>query len=376
LEVIKKRLRLKNIIFFLFGFLIFCLPSFGADENQTRQDTPSDEFLVSFEKKPTLLYASEVFELRLKALLGSGELGILKTEIANHTGIKLLNSNYKWKTSDDGSQTLSLYFKVIDSEVKLPDITTTFVVGGVEVQKSQILGEPLTAQSVAASPNYCNVIASSLTVANYQIDDYDSKNNILALDISARIANLDDFRIKNVEIQGINNIKSGFENSKMFYYLIIPKGQNRLEFEYFNKDKGRMQSVAVELDLSKIEEKVSTQTDLQPKSGDKALYVFLTVSVIASILYGIYYFKREKIFLILILATVIMGVVFLFIPNERVQIKKDTIVYLLPTENSTAFFKAQIDTPVEKLKESEGYIKVKLEDGKIGWVKGENVVNR
>lgn len=160
----------------------------------------------------------------------------------------------------------------------------------------------------------------------------------------------------------------------MFYHLIIPDKQQSLEFEYFDKEKGVMQTIKVALDLSKIEDKVSTQTDLQPKSADKALYVFLTVTVLASILYGIYYFKREKIFLILIVVTIVAGVIFLFIPNQQVKIKKDTIVYLLPTENSTAFFQANEDMPVEKLKESEGYTKIKLKDGKIGWVKGESVV--
>ena len=160
----------------------------------------------------------------------------------------------------------------------------------------------------------------------------------------------------------------------MFYYLIIPNKQKTIDFEYFNKTKNSMEAVSIALDLSKIEDKVSTQTDLQPKSKDKAFFVFLTVAIIAAILYGVYYFKREKIFLILIAITIVAGVLFLFIPNEEVKIKKDTIVYLLPTENSTPFFKAPANIPVEKLKTSEGYVKIKLEDGKIGWVKGDTIV--
>lgn len=340
-------------------------------------DIPGTEqkLFVSCETMPTKLYKNEVFEIRLKATVAAEELGALKTTVANQSGLKLLNSNYKWKLDDDGSFSLSLFFKTLDNNVRLPDIQTAYAVNGVDKENTTINGGNIEALNIGGSANYCGVIASSLVVNNYKIDGYDASNNILALDISAKHANIEDFKLPNIAIQGVNSIKNDFASTKMFYHLIIPDKQQSFEFEYFDKEKGAMQTVKVALDLSKIEDKVSTQTDLQPKNADKALYVFLTVAVLASILYGIYYFKREKIFLVLIVVTIVAGVVFLFIPNQQVKIKKDTIVYLLPTENSTAFFQANEDMPVEKLKESEGYTKIKLKDGKIGWVKGESVVS-
>lgn len=333
------------------------------------------KLFVTYDSSPSKLYKNEVFEIRLKATVATEELGTLQTTVSNQSGLKLLNSNYKWKLGDDGSFSLSLFFKVLSDKARLPDIQTAYTVNGVDKEAVMMGGVEMDAASVGDTAAYCGVIASSLNVNNYKIDGYDTSNNILALEISAKSANLEDFKLHNIAIQGANSIKNDFSNGKIFYHLIIPDKQQSLEFEYFNKDKGEMQTVKVALDLSKIEDKVSTQTDLQPKNSDKAMYVFLTVAVLASILYGIYYFKREKIFLVLIVVTIISGVVFLFIPNEHVKIKKDTIVYLLPTENSTAFFQANDDMPVEKLKESEGYTKIKLKDGKIGWVKGENVVS-
>lgn len=361
----------------IFLFIIF-LGSlcFSADETNTTAEPMAAEqaLVVSYAKTPSLLYQNEIFEIQLKALVGSNQIGTLKSELFNYSGIKLLNSNYKWTASDDGSFTLKLFFKTIDSSVKLPDIKTTLSIDNIDKESLLLEGELLEALTINQTPKFCGVIASSLRVTNYKIDGYDTSNNILAIDVSAKYANLEDFKIQGVSMQGVNSIKNGYENGKMIYYLIIPNTQKTLEFEYFDKNKNDMQNVLVTLDLSKIEKTVSTQTDLQPKSSDKALYVFLTVAIIAVILYGIYYFRREKIFLFLIIATVVVGVLFLFIPNEQVKIKKGAIVYLLPTENSTPFFKAAVDTPVEKLKESEGYIKIKMEDGKIGWVKGDSVV--
>jgi len=374
--LLEMTLNIKTISVFL--FLIFGSLLFAADNNQTlggdTEQTTEQALFISYEKMPLQLYKNEIFEIRLKALTASSEPGYLKSALANQVGIKLLNPTYSWKTGDDGSSTLSLFFKVIEPAVRLPDITTTFSIQNIDRESVLLEGFATNIASVKPSAKYCGVIAAALGVTNYKIDGYDAANNILALDVSARNANLEEFKLQGVNIQGVSSIKNNYEIGKMFYYLIIPNTQKTIDFEYFNKSKNSMETISIALDLSKIEDKVSTQTDLQPKSSDKALFVFLTVAIIATILYIVYYFKREKIFLILIAVTIIAGVLFLFIPNEKVKIKKDTIVYLLPTENSTPFFKAPSNLPVEKLKTSEGYVKIKLQDGKIGWVKGDTIV--
>lgn len=94
------------------------------------------------------------------------------------------------------------------------------------------------------------------------------------LDIAAKNANLEDFKIPNIQTQGVSSIKNSPSDGKLFYYVVIPSSQKSFEFDYFNKEKGESQKISVSLDLTKIEDKVSTQTDLQPKSTDKAIYVF------------------------------------------------------------------------------------------------------
>lgn len=356
-------------------FYIFTAFTIYAQEETNSSQVKSDALTVFYDKVPPRIYKNELLELKLRATLNSIEDGTLKSELSEFSGVKPINSNIKWRKESDGSFSANYYLKVLQPEIKLPKITTNFMVG--EEIKLSVVNEPsaqIAAGTFATSAISCGVIASSLSVANYKIDDYNKNSNILLLDISAKNANLEDFKIPNIQTQGISSIKNSPNDGKLFYYVVIPSSQKSFEFDYFDKEKGEIQKISVSLDLTKIEDKVSTQTDLQPKSTDKAMYVFLTVAVIGGILYGVYYFKREKIFLILIVITVASGIIFLFIPNEQAKIKKDTVVYLLPTENSTPFYKAVSDTPVEKLKESEGYIKVKLEDGKIGWVKGESIV--
>jgi len=361
-------------IFILVILSILTSSIFAATEdNNTSVAAISEQTIVaSYDELPIKLHKDQVFAVKIK-VLGKLKSGVVLTYVCtNDIGIKQLNQNTSFNIQDDGSFILTLLYKVVAQKVRTPDIMVNFT-GGNEKDANILEGRTYDIEEVPESPFSTGVLAQSMKINNKKIDKYDSSNNIIVLDISAKLANIEDFKIKNVAQQGINNIKQGRYESSILYYLVIPATQDTIEFQYFNTSTDQLETVAVKLDLSNIEDKVSTQTDLSPKSPDKALYVFIVVTLIATTLYAIYYFKRERIFLILIIVVIGAGFLFLFVPNEQAKIKKDCVVYLLPTESSTPFFKADIDTPVEKIKEADGYIKIKLKNGKIGWVRAECV---
>jgi hypothetical protein len=350
--------------------LITCSLFAKNEENATALNEQT--LVASFDEIPTKLYKNQLFVLRIKALVGVKEGAAVTYQLSNSIGLKPLNQGSTFKQEDDGSFSLLLLYKVIAQKVRVPDIMVSFDGAGTK-DGSLLDGREYTSLAIPQSASSTDIVAASLRVNNYKIDKYDNANNILALDIGARLANLEDFKLKNITTQGANSLKVGSFDSSLYYYLIIPSSQDSMEFQYFNSEKGELVTVAMKLDFSKIEDKVSTQTDLSPKSKDKALYVFIVVVLLALILCAIYYFKREKIFLVLIIAVVCAGFLFLFVPNEQAVLKKECVVYLLPTESSTPFFKATDNTPAEKIKEADGYIKIKLGDGKIGWAKAECV---
>ena len=47
---------------------------------------------------------------------------------------------------------------------------------------------------------------------------------------------------------------------------------------------------------------------------------------------------------------------------------------ILPMERSTVFFTSDKVLDIEKLGDREGYIKILLPDGKIGWTERENII--
>jgi hypothetical protein len=196
------------------------------------------------------------------------------------------------------------------------------------------------------------------------------------LDIVAKNANLTDFHFPNSGQQGVTQIQQNYPNGQLFYFVTVPNTQNVIEFQYFNSDSKTYESVSVPLDLQKVKDLVSTQSELQPKAKDKAIYVFIIVVILSAILYAIYYFKQDKIFLVLIAVTLLIGTAILFWPNKIVIVKKDCVAYLLPTESSTPFYKTSADIQVELLKKNDGFSKIEFENSRIGWVKDECVVKQ
>lgn len=119
-------------------------------------------------------------------------------------------------------------------------------------------------------------------------------------------------------------------------------------------------------------ELVSTQTDLNPNDSTFEKYKKIATLVLFGILFLLTVWKRKKI---LIFLTIISFVIALFynLPNAKGVVKKDSFVYILPTKNSTIFFKIENDQKVEILEKKNGFIKILgLENGFIGWIKEES----
>ena len=149
-------LNIKTI--FVFLFLIFGSLLFAADNNQTlgggAEQTTEQALLISYENTPLQLYKNEIFEIRLKALTASSEPGSLKSALANQVGIKLLNPTYSWKAGNDGSSTLSLFFKVLEPTVRLPDITTIFSIQNIDKEAAILEGFAINVVSLNPSAKY------------------------------------------------------------------------------------------------------------------------------------------------------------------------------------------------------------------------------
>ncbi len=63
----------------------------------------------------------------------------------------------------------------------------------------------------------------------------------------------------------------------------------------------------------------------------------------------LFIWKRKYIFLILFLVLAIISILFAM-PNKTIKLKPNTVIYILPTKNSTIFQKVQNGAIVEDMK--------------------------
>ena len=119
-------------------------------------------------------------------------------------------------------------------------------------------------------------------------------------------------------------------------------------------------------------ELVSTQTDLNPNDSNFEKYKKIFSIVVFVLLLILLLVKRNKILMVLTFITFIVAVIY-NLPNSKGIVIKDSYIYILPTKNSTIFFKVDSNQKIEVLQRKNGFIKVLgLDNEFIGWIKEDS----
>jgi len=139
---------------------------------------------------------------------------------------------------------------------------------------------------------------------------------------------------------------------------------------YYNSKQKTFKEITIPLILQN--ELVSTQTDLNPNDSSFEKYKKVAVLVLFFIFLGLYIWKRKKFLLVITVILLIISILY-YMPNETGVVKKDSYIYILPTKNSTIFFKLDSEQKVEKLQKRNGFVKViGIDNQFIGWVKEDS----
>lgn len=286
-------------------------------------------------------------------------------------GAELLNPNSSWKKVGDDTYENTFVFKIKSPNFAIPTLqvlavsedesfTDTAVAEGTVMEAVELSGE-----------KYSQVVAQKMQTSNLQARKYDEHNNIIIFDISTLGGNLEDFSIPNIERQGFNGdlilSKNKLSGS---YYAVIPKEIHELHLSYFNLENLGYEEIILPIIVKT--ERVSTQSDLEPKNtflifSNIVLILLAFVLLICAIL-----LRKRKIvavFIVCLALGLIVYVVLKFEGNKNIIIKQDGIVAILPTKNSTVLERVAQDSNVEVIGERGEYYKVKLNDSRIGWVK-------
>ena len=265
----------------------------------------------------------------------------------------------------------TFYFKALSTDIKIPDILVYLVIDEFSPVKKEILnGKRLKAIRLKPSKDFCNVLAQNLIVKNFQAVQYDENQNLIVLNIESNLSNIEDFHLDFVNKEKIEELNITFPTSYMTYFAIIPNDMKKFHFSFFNTEKNRFEKISNSIQVK--DEIVSTQSDIKPSETSHKKIKIAVFLGLASLFLIIAIFRKS---LYIMLIALIFGgyAAYLSIPLKEICVKQNSEVRLLPTKNSTIFYKTNYNFKTKKLNSVDGYIKIELPNGKIGWIRDEDL---
>ena len=381
---------MKKILAIFLFFLSFSYANEFTNKESSAFETPtqkqvakpenryiaSKNLYLSYLNYPKHLYKNQRFEVEVKALITRKNYDYIQTIFLNSKNMTPLNPKESWKKSKAPNTYINkFYFKAYEDNFKMPTIEVRLYKGKSLVESRRISGLDVTFSEIAKSDErFTSVIAKDFKIITTKTKQYTNKQALTIIDIEALNSNLEDFYIKGIEEQGITLIEDNYPSQHIIYYLVIPIHKKSIVFNYYNSDLNKFDKITVPVVLE--DELVSTQTDLNPNNSSFEFYKKIGMGVLSLLSLLLFIWKRRYIFLILFLILTIVFILFAM-PNKTIKLKPNTVIYILPTKNSTIFQKVQNGATVEDMKRKNGFVKIMFANGSnnfIGWVKEQDVI--
>lgn len=341
-----------------------------SDEREDFEKDTSDPFVskgtlvLELEDYGDKFYVGEVFSLKLWAKTTENTSFDFKISLIKNDDLLFLNPHPKWQKMGDGYMSV-LWFEAKSSNAVLEQIVTELLRNEQTFEKASIRVNALNFENTPTPPNFSHIVASKLEVKRVKTDRFDDKNIIMMLELSGENTNLKSFFMQDVAKQGVENLMGDFNASSGFYYAILPAYQNSFSFSYFNKESKKLENFDLKLQIS--DDKISTQSDLNPTDKNFSIYKQYALWALTLILALLFVWKKNYFILAFALLSFVLG----FLIDTHTQsgtLKSGAKVQILPTEFSTQFYTASSHQKVEILAKRGVYTKILLSDGKIGWV--------
>lgn len=302
---------------------------------------------LSILKEPTSVHKNQKFEVKVKALVTTTDFTSLTTNFTNQSNITVMNPSSPWKKVSDDTYENSFYFKVKSSNFKLPIIEVKLWNSNSLIDISTIETGNIGFSNIGKNDDrFSKVIADNIILKAYKTKQYNNQEALTIIDIDAVNSNLEDFNLDNVVEQGVSSIKEWENIQNLVYYVVTPIYDKNLTFTYFNSLSNSFKEVRVPLILQN--ELVSTQTDLNPNDSTFEKYKKVASTIVFIFLLILFIWKRKKYLIPFVVITFIFALIY-NLPNDKGKIQTDSFVYILPTKNSTVFFKADKELEVEVL---------------------------
>lgn len=325
---------------------------------------------VSYEDIPKRIVKGEIFPITIRTLSITDDYGQIVYDFSNQDGLKSLN-DLPYRVEDGKYFYDTFYFLSTSDWARLPDIETSLIPNPNNKYAKTILeGKKLNVISLNPRKNFSRVIAENFELLEYKTTSFDNKNNIIVFVAEAKRCDISKIHFNNVYKQGIESSIESIEDSRVTYFVVVDKKLENFKFSYFDLKKNRFKNLSIPIIV--VDDKVTTQTDLKPKDQSKErLKLFIAVGVTLFLLIIIVWIKKYIYSIILIFP--IAYIVFLSAPSKELCIKTGSNIHLLPVDNGTIFETTSEIIHLQQEGKAKGFLKVKLKNNKIGWVKDEDI---
>lgn len=323
---------------------------------------------LNYEKIPSRVIKGEIFPVTIKALSTVRNFQDIKYTFSHAKGVRLLGQTpireKKGKYFYDTFNFLST-----SRFAQLPEVEASLVANQ-NYLTSTLPARKLNVITLNPKKNFSNIIANNLELVKYKTTSYDQEHNIIVFIASATNSDIKVMQFKNVYKQGTESISQSIKESRITYFVVIDKHIENFSFSYFNLLKNDFSLVNIPIVV--MDDSVTTQTDLKPKDQSKERLKITIAATIAFIAFVIILLRKKYFYFIFILIP-LAYIAYIAIPDKIICIKEGTEIRLLPVENGTIFETTEETLHLHKEGSARNFIKVKLQNEKIGWIKNEDI---
>ncbi|WP_233715827.1 SH3 domain-containing protein [Helicobacter trogontum] len=270
-----------------------------------------------------------------------------------------------WQKEDD-YYTATYTFKIIQSKITIPSLV-------VHVQNNYLQDSMQTdpinlqAQALDKTQGYSGVVADSLKIIDYTLENYDDNNNMILIELEGHGSNLEDFRLPNIKDQEFGQgTKFSDDVARVNVLARIPKELDSIEFSYFDINKHEFIPLSIKnaVNIESFDDEI--RDDLNPKSS----FIKITNIILFAML-GIFLLITliKRSYIAAITSCLLLGFIVYRIFSNTYSIKTlpNARVLIQPTHSSTELFVITNPTKLEAIDKKNGYYKVNI-DSKVGWI--------
>ncbi len=325
---------------------------------------------LSYEKVPSRVLKGEIFTVTIKSLSTVKDFIDISYTLSNSEGVKLL-SDFPSREKDSKYFYETFHFLATSQSIRLPDFTATLIGNNDEIYRSTtLLGQNMNVISLNPKKDFSNIVANSFEILEYKTTSYDNAHNIVVFVAVATNCDIAALSLNSVYKQGVESITESYFDSKITYFAVIDKNMENLSFSYFNLQKNRF--IPIYIPIVVDDDSVATQSDLKPKDQSREMLKMAIAATVAVIAFFVILWRKKYIYLVFIILP-LAYIAYVGLPSKEVCLKEGSNIYLLPLYNGTIFETAEERQHLQKENEVDGWIKVRLDNEKVGWIKNEDI---